>query len=61
MQLEISRDDFTQTRFVDVEPASLVDGQVRLRVESFALTANNVTYALFGDQGARPKSGLCNM
>jgi len=48
MQFEISRDDFTQTRFVDIEPPSLVDGQARLRVESFALTANNVTYAVIG-------------
>ena len=27
----------------------LADGAARLRVESFAVTANNVTYALFGD------------
>lgn len=27
----------------------LADGAARLRVESFALTANNVTYAMFGD------------
>lgn len=28
----------------------LGDGEVRLRVESFAVTANNVTYAVIGDQ-----------
>jgi len=29
--------------------AALAEGQVRLRVDKFALTANNVTYAAFGD------------
>ena len=28
--------------------APLASGQVRLRVEHFALTANNITYAAFG-------------
>ncbi|HSJ91133.1 MAG TPA: DUF2855 family protein, partial [Ilumatobacter sp.] len=31
------------------EPAELGEGQVRLRVRSFGLTANNVTYAAAGD------------
>jgi Protein of unknown function (DUF2855) len=29
--------------------APLADGQVRLRINSFALTSNNITYAAFGD------------
>ena len=48
MQFEISRDDFAQTRFVDAESSPLQEGQARLRVDSFALTANNVTYAVIG-------------
>ena len=32
---------------VPTEP--LTDGQVRLRIDPFALTSNNVTYAAFGD------------
>jgi hypothetical protein len=30
-------------------PTELIEGQVRLAVDTFALTANNVTYAVFGD------------
>lgn len=37
----------TRLRTTDDEP--LADGQVRVRVESFALTSNNITYAAFGD------------
>jgi hypothetical protein len=46
----VQRSDLTQTR---VEPfdagTPLAPGQVRLRIESFALTANNITYAVFGE------------
>lgn len=47
----VRRDDLRSTRFVADEASStpLEDGQVRLRVLSFALTANNITYAAFGD------------
>ena len=30
-------------------PAPLADGEVRLRIDRFALTSNNITYAAFGD------------
>ncbi|MEM7410291.1 MAG: DUF2855 family protein [Myxococcota bacterium] len=47
----VRRDDYSQTRFV--EPAAdahaLDDGQALLRIDHFALTANNVTYAAAGD------------
>ena len=42
--------DITRTTLEDVPPAQLEEGQARLRVESFALTANNVTYAAVGFQ-----------
>ena len=38
-----------QTKIVEAEAPPLPDGAVRLRVESFAVTANNVTYAAVGD------------
>lgn len=38
----------TQTRLEDVPAAPLQDGEARLALESFALTANNVTYAASG-------------
>ena len=45
----VARDDLHRTR-VRTEPgAPLANGEVRLVVDRFALTANNVTYASFGD------------
>jgi hypothetical protein len=45
----VKRDDLRQTRVADSEPPELESGQALLRVHSFGLTANNVTYAVFGD------------
>ena len=47
--VQIVRSDLTQSRIVDAALPPLGDGEVRLRVESFAVTANNVTYAVVGD------------
>ncbi len=38
----------TEQKLVNVPSAVLSDGQARLRIERFALTANNVTYAASG-------------
>ncbi|MEN9543401.1 MAG: hypothetical protein RLZZ598_234 [Pseudomonadota bacterium] len=40
-----------EARFIDDEAAAVVlqPGQVRLRIDVFALTANNITYAAFGE------------
>ncbi len=46
---QVRKDTLPQTRWHDDAPAPLSPGQVRLVVESFALTANNITYAAFGD------------
>ncbi len=45
----VAKTDLRNTEFRDMEPPSLEDGQVRLAIESFALTANNITYAVFGE------------
>jgi len=47
----VNRSDLRQTRFVDDAAATtpLREGQVRLRIDSFALTSNNITYGAFGD------------
>ena len=49
MDFLIARDDLHRCRFLEAEPAELLDGQARLRVASFGLTANNITYAKFGE------------
>ncbi len=43
------KDDLAQTRLRHAPAAPLATGQLRLCIESFALTANNITYARFGD------------
>jgi len=45
----VDRDDYRSTRVVDAAPADLGEGEVRLRVDGFGFTANNITYAAAGD------------
>jgi hypothetical protein len=45
----IDRKEWSQTRFTDTAIPELADGQALFRVDRFAITANNVTYALAGD------------
>lgn len=45
----VDRQALSVTRWIDTEPAPLPDGAVRLAIDTFALTANNITYAAFGD------------
>ena len=47
--LEVNRAAPGETRLVAPELAPLADGAVRLRVDRFAITANNITYASIGD------------
>jgi hypothetical protein len=51
-ELRVRRDDPAVCELVEGESprADLEDGEVQLRVERFALSANNVTYADLGDQ-----------
>jgi len=44
----VKRDDLHQCRLVESGPVEPGPGQALLRVESFGLTANNITYAVFG-------------
>lgn len=48
MQHHISKSNLRETQWVDQPAGDLADGDVRLRLDAFALTANNVTYAAFG-------------
>ncbi len=45
----VKKSDLAQTQLLRSESAALQAGQVRLRIELFSLTANNITYASFGD------------
>lgn len=47
--LLVRRDDLHELRFVETPNRPLEEGEARLRVDTFAFTANNVTYAVFGE------------
>jgi hypothetical protein len=51
VDLEVSKTDLRTQRFVDIPPEKLAlsPGQVLLKVDKFALTANNITYAVAGE------------
>ncbi len=48
-QFLVRKDALHTTQIVAVDDAPLKDGEIRLRVEQFAFTANNITYAAFGE------------
>ncbi len=48
-ELHINKRDIRNAQFVDVTPAPLAPGAARLKLDLFALTSNNVTYAAMGE------------
>ncbi len=49
MIFEVNRQDFRDTRTANGPATELADGQIRLAVERFAFTTNNISYAVAGD------------
>ena len=45
----VKRDGLRECRITETEPPAVGPGQALLRVDSFGLTANNVTYAVLGE------------
>lgn len=45
----VKKSALTETQIHDGRLPALGDGEVRLRIESFSVTANNITYAVIGD------------
>jgi hypothetical protein len=45
----VKRDDLRECRIAESEPPQPEPGQTLLRVDSFGLTANNITYAVMGE------------
>jgi hypothetical protein len=48
-EIQVRRDRIDEARLVAREPEPLRDGEVRVAVRDFALTANNVSYAASGE------------
>ena len=46
--IDIDRDTISKAALVRADHAPLRAGEVRVRVDSYAMTANNITYAVFG-------------
>ncbi|GCL62161.1 DUF2855 family protein [Pseudaquabacterium pictum] len=46
---QVRQDQLATTRLVEAADTPLGDGQVRVRVDRFAFTSNNITYAAFGN------------
>lgn len=49
MDFLVKRDDLHETRIAESEAPELDEGQALLKIDSFGLTTNNITYALMGD------------
>jgi len=49
MDFEIKRDDLHETRVLSADAPAPGEGEALLEVQAFGLTANNVTYAVFGE------------
>ncbi len=50
--VHVARDNLASARLADTPQADLDKGAVRLRIESFSVTANNITYAVAGERMA---------
>lgn len=48
-QILVNRSDLSETRVAHPEAPGLDDGEIRLGVERFGFSANNITYATLGD------------
>jgi Protein of unknown function (DUF2855) len=48
-RLIVRKDALHTTQISTTPDAALQDGQVRVRIEKFSFTSNNITYAAFGD------------
>ncbi len=48
-EIQVNKTDVAKLRVVERDLPDLADGQVLLKVDRFSITANNVTYAVFGD------------
>jgi Protein of unknown function (DUF2855) len=49
MDFLLAKDDLHRCRFADDQAPEPGDGQALLRIDTFGLTSNNITYAMFGE------------
>ena len=49
IQIQVSKQDFRKVRQVELEEQPLLEDEVRVAIDKFAVTANNVSYCLGGE------------
>ncbi|GAA4039693.1 DUF2855 family protein [Parerythrobacter jejuensis] len=47
--VHVQKDELATTHMADLDMPALANGAARLEIESFSVTANNITYAVVGD------------
>ncbi|MFT6048276.1 MAG: hypothetical protein ACI9WC_003996, partial [Arenicella sp.] len=50
IEFQVRKDNFAKTQLVESIAAPINDGEVRIAVNSFSFTANNITYAMMGER-----------
>ena len=50
VEFQVNKQNLLDYRVVETEAQPLADGEIRLKVDQFAFTANNLTYGAAGDQ-----------
>jgi len=48
--LEVSRNNIARTRVTERDAPTLKDGEILVKIDRFALTANNITYGVVGEK-----------
>lgn len=48
-EIWVNRENYRETKIVEASAQSLADNQIRVKLEKFGLTSNNVSYAVSGD------------
>jgi hypothetical protein len=48
-EFQVSRQSLTEHRIVETESDPLADGEIRMAIDRFAFTSNNITYGVAGD------------
>jgi len=48
-QVHVRKNELTHAALAEADAGDLADDSIRLKVESFSVTANNITYAVVGD------------
>lgn len=48
--LEVRKDDLARTRLTEREAPTLKNGEILVKIDRFALTANNITYGVVGEK-----------